>query len=81
MDDINKPEWYANYNYEPIDVIKDWDLNFNLGNVVKYIARLGRKLSDPNLTVNEHILKDLKKARVYLNHEISAIHIVTDNFM
>lgn len=49
--------------HEPIDVIADWDLNFNLGNVVKYIARAGRKEEDS-------ILTDLKKAMFYLEDEI-----------
>lgn len=62
FDIINKPSHYCEgRKYEPIDVIKDWDLNFNLGNVVKYISRVGRK---------DDSLQELKKARVYLNHEI-----------
>jgi hypothetical protein len=36
-------------------------LNFNLGNVIKYISRAGRK---------GDILKDLYKARQYLDFEI-----------
>lgn len=45
---------------------RDWDLNFNLGNVVKYVSRNGRK-------PNESSLKDLEKARQYLDFEIAAI--------
>lgn len=47
--------------YQPIDVISDWGLNFNLGNTVKYISRAGRK---------DDIVQDLKKARFYLDYEI-----------
>lgn len=48
-------------SYEPKDVIRDWDLNFNLGNVVKYISRAGRK---------GNALDDLRKAKTYLEFEI-----------
>lgn len=41
---VNHPSHYAEgREYEPIDVILDWDLGFNLGNTVKYISRAGRK--------------------------------------
>lgn len=64
-DNITAPIHYVgNRKYEPKDVIRDWDLNFNLGNVVKYVARAGRK---------DDILIDLKKARTYLDFEIDAI--------
>lgn len=36
------PEHY-NYKTKPIDVIKEWKLNFNLGNVLKYIVRHNQK--------------------------------------
>lgn len=49
--------------YEAIKVIEAWDLNFNLGNVVKYICRAGKK--DKNT-----LLGDLEKAREYLDFEI-----------
>lgn len=50
--------------YEPKDVIRDWDLNFNLGSALKYIARAGRK---------GDIVTDLKKAIEYLSFEIDAL--------
>lgn len=59
---VSKPSHYTEgRKYEPKDVIRDWDLNFNLGNTVKYVARAGRK---------DDILQDLKKARQYLDFEI-----------
>lgn len=65
--DIIHPAHYAgNRKYEPIDVIADWDLDFNLGNVVKYISRAGRKNPDK-------VLEDLKKAQFYLNYAISKL--------
>lgn len=61
---IPPPDHYNYDKHEPIDVIKEWNLNFNLGNVVKYIARHGKKGS---------ALDDLIKARNYLNHEIASM--------
>lgn len=61
-DVVSKPSHYTEgRKYEPKDVIRDWNLNFNLGNTVKYVARAGRK---------DDILQDLKKARQYLDFEI-----------
>lgn len=66
---ISNPAHYCEgRKYEPKDVIRDWDLNFNLGNAVKYISRNGRKSG-------ESALKDLKKARQYLDFEIEAMAI------
>lgn len=60
---INHPPHYANENpaYEPINVIEAWELGFNLGNTVKYIARAGKKGDR---------IEDLKKAAWYLQREI-----------
>lgn len=44
------------------DTIERLNLGFNLGNVMKYLWRSGRKTPDA--------LKDLKKARDYLDREI-----------
>jgi hypothetical protein len=62
---IEHPAHYCEgRKYEPKDVIRDWDLNFNLGNTVKYVSRAGRK-------ENNSLLQDLKKARQYLDFEIN----------
>lgn len=67
-DEISKPSHYCEgRKYEPKDVIRDWSLNFNLGNVVKYISRNGRKSGESSL-------KDLQKARQYLDFEIEALN-------
>lgn len=50
-------EHYKQHTIEAIDVIHDWDLGFELGNVVKYIARHKYKGSE---------LRDLEKAVWYL---------------
>ena len=59
---VNHPDYYKRGGIEAIDAIEAWGLGFNLGNVVKYIARAGRKTKDG--------LQDLKKAEWYLNREI-----------
>jgi hypothetical protein len=62
---IEHPAHYCEgRKYEPKDVIRDWELNFNLGNTVKYVSRAGRK-------ENNSLLQDLKKARQYLDFEIN----------
>lgn len=65
-DIINNPPHYCFGKYEPVKVIQDWDLGFCLGNVIKYIARAGKK--DGNST-----LQDLKKAKKYLEFEIERL--------
>ena len=51
---------------QPIDLINAQDLNFNLGNVVKYVCRAGKKQG-------ENVLSDLDKAKNYINYEIERI--------
>lgn len=59
---MNTPKHYA-LTPEPIEVIESWGLNFSRGNAVKYLARAGRK-------EGESEIKDLKKARDYIDREI-----------
>lgn len=62
---IKSPKHYvAGRKFEPKDVIRDWGLNFNLGNAVKYLARAGRK---------GDVVEDLKKAQQYIQFEIDAL--------
>lgn len=61
-DDINHPSHYTQGDIEVIDYIEDKKLGYRLGNVVKYISRAGHK---------DDAIKDLKKARWYLNREIA----------
>lgn len=62
---VEHPSHYSEgRKYEPIDVIADWDLNFNLGNTVKYISRAGRKGAP------EKLQEDLEKAKFYLEYEV-----------
>jgi hypothetical protein len=55
--------YYVRGGIEAIDVVDAWGLGFELGNVVKYLARAGHKHPDR--------LEDLKKARWYLDREIA----------
>lgn len=64
--EIKKPKHYCFSKYEPRKVIREWGLNFNLGNTLKYIVRAGRKTDNTKL-------EDLLKAREYLDFEIEAI--------
>lgn len=70
-DVINHPQHYTLGKIEVIDFIEDKGLNFNLGNVVKYVARAGHKKSSGK-SVDAKALEDLKKAQWYLNREISS---------
>ena len=54
--------YYIRNGIEVFDVIESFDLNFNLGNVVKYVCRAGKK--------DECIISDLLKARDYIDREI-----------
>lgn len=70
-DIINHPPHYTLGKIEVIDFIEDKELNFNLGNVIKYVARAGHKKSSGK-SVDAKALEDLKKAQWYLNREISS---------
>ena len=48
MNKIDAPSHYVDgRKIQPIDVIEDWDLDFCRANVIKYIARAGRKANEP----------------------------------
>ena len=59
MEEVNKnvshPSHY-NQGIEAIEVIESWDLNFSLGNAIKYILRSPYKVKK---------IKDLEKAKKY----------------
>lgn len=65
-DRISPDHYKAGRKYEPIDVIHDWGLNYNLGCAVKYISRNGRK-------PEEEPIEGLEKAVFYLNKEIEVL--------
>ena len=56
-----EPSYYKKGKIEVIDFIEDQDLDFHLGNVVKYICRCKEKNG----------IEDLRKALWYLQRAIS----------
>lgn len=63
-EEVNSPTHYTHGGIETIDYIESKGLGYHLGNVVKYVSRCGHKSgTDP--------LKDLRKARWYLDREIA----------
>jgi hypothetical protein len=70
-ENVNHPAHYGGEHnaYEAIKVIEAWNLDFCLGNVVKYISRSGKKNSE---------VEDLKKALWYLKRKIEQIESSTN---
>lgn len=60
-DFINFPKHYQGNGIEVIEIIDSFDLNFNLGNSIKYILRADKKGNKK---------QDLYKALWYINHEL-----------
>lgn len=59
---VNHPKHYQSAKYEVIDIIEDFELDFCLGNAVKYILRAGKK-GDRT--------EDLRKAIWYITRKIN----------
>lgn len=55
------PSYYTRGSIEVWDFIRDQQLNYHLGNAIKYICRAGYKSFDP--------IQDLDKAIHYLTNE------------
>ena len=62
---VDHPSHY-NQGIETIEYIESWSMNFNTGNVIKYVTRAGYKNNQ---------LEDLKKAMWYLDREIQRLTI------
>lgn len=64
---VEHPSHYGgDTTYETIKVVQAWGLGFELGTVLKHISRAGKKDNEP-------YLKDLEKARFYLQAEIDRV--------
>lgn len=61
-----EPDYYEGEGIQPLDLIESQGLNFNRGNVVKYVARAGKKSEDTEI-------QDLMKARTYIEREITRL--------
>ncbi len=59
--DPNGPKYYKRGSTDVWDFIREQELNFHLGNAIKYICRAGYKDSK---------IQDLKKAIHYLQNEL-----------
>jgi len=60
----SQPHYDTGKDYDIIDVCKDYSLNFSRGNILKYVARAGKKKDE---------LGDLLKAKDYLEREIEYV--------
>lgn len=60
----SQPHYENGQGYDVIDFVKDYNLNFNRGNIIKYISRADKK---------NHELMDLLKAKDYLEREIEYV--------
>lgn len=71
-DDNSLGAHYKQGNIEVIDLIDAYNLNFNLGNTVKYISRCNYKNNTcPNCCTNTSTkVNDLRKAIWYIEREI-----------
>ena len=63
-DPVNRPAHYTAGGIETIDFIEAKKLNYNIGNVVKYLTRADHKGNK---------LEDLRKAQWYLTREINSV--------
>lgn len=61
MEAVNHPPHYQGNGIEVIDIIESFELNFNLGNTIKYVLRAGNKGNKK---------EDLEKAVWYLKREL-----------
>jgi len=55
------PKYYRRGSVQVWDFVRDQELNFHLGNVIKYVCRAGHKYDD---------IDDLEKAIHYLQNEV-----------
>ena len=68
-EEVNHPSHYLkDSGFEVIDVVNAWDLNFQLSNAIKYVARAGKKDT-------KKVIQDLEKAIWYIKYEIDRINI------
>lgn len=70
FDRVNHPAHYCDGGIEVIDFIKAKNLDFCLGNAVKYLSRCGKKQDFENQDKLEKTIEDIEKAIWYCNKEI-----------
>ena len=67
---MESPAHYTRGNIEVWDFVRDQQLNYHLGNVIKYVCRAGHKNAETKR-------QDLKKAIHYLTNELQ--HTLTES--
>lgn len=68
-DAVHHPAHYTYGKIETVDFILDKNLNFPLGNAVKYIVRAGLKKS-AEMSDKDKAIQDLNKAIQYIQFQI-----------
>lgn len=58
--------------YDVIDIINDYGLNFNRGNIVKYVLRCGKK---------DNSIQELEKAKDYIERELEILRREQDQWI
>lgn len=72
MEIVTHPKHYNQGKVEVCEFIEDKELGYHLGNVVKYVARAGKK--DPSKEC-----EDLMKAKWYLDRKIELLKAQQEN--
>lgn len=60
------PSYYNKTTMSVIDIVDEYELNFNKGNIIKYVLRSGKKSKDTEI-------QDLQKAIRYCQMEIDRL--------
>jgi hypothetical protein len=68
--DGGKANYYCANGIEAQEVIEAFALNFARGSAIKYLLRAGRK--------NDEEIRDLEKARAYIDREIQRLRAADD---
>lgn len=69
-DPVHNPSHYTQGGIEVLDFIEAYGLGYHLGNVIKYVARAGKKM--PSIYGER---QDLEKAKVYLDRYIERLPV------
>ena len=69
---LSRPAHYGGEDnpFEAIKIIHHYNLNFNLGNIIKYTLRCGKK---------DEAIKELEKIKQYADFEIQRLNKTIDN--
>lgn len=66
MNNETKPDYYKSKSgQDALDVIADFNMDFLMGNVFKYIVRAGKK--------SKNTIEDLNKAKEYIDRKIKLL--------